>query len=174
MEDVRSPLVDWPPLPGRPCSVAAALSLLGEKWSLLAIREIAYGNHRFGEIARNTGAPRDRLAARLRRLTEAGVVSRHRYQELPERFEYRLTEAGLALTPVLHALLAWGDEWLAESPPVTLEHTCGHPLHPVTLCADCGQEVRREDVSLHVNVPGWDRGGPLPEAEPAEPEPAGG
>lgn len=171
----RRPLVDWPDLPGRPCSVAAALSLLGEKWSLLAIREISYGNHRFVEIARNTGAPRDRLAARLRKLEQAGVVSRHRYLDSPERYEYRLTEAGTALIPVLHALLSWGDEWLAETPPVTFEHSCGHPLHPVTLCRDCGQEVRRQDVRLRVNTPDWDRRGPLAaqeaqEAQKAKPE----
>lgn len=165
MTQLRRPLVDWPDLPGRPCSVAAALSLLGEKWSLLAIREISYGNHRFVEIARNTGAPRDRLAARLRKLEQAGIVSRHRYLDSPERYEYRLTEAGTALIPVLHALLTWGDEWLAETPPVTFEHSCGHPLHQVAVCRECGQEVRRQDVRLHVNTPGWDRRGPLPERE---------
>lgn len=158
------PLLEWPSLPGRPCSVAAALSLLGERWTLLAVREIAYGNRRFGQIARNTGAPRDRLAARLRRLEEAGVVSRHRYQERPERFEYRLTEAGLALTPVLRSLLEWGDEWLAQSPPVTFEHDCGHPLRTAVVCRECGREVGRDDVTLHVNVPDWDRSGPIERA----------
>ena len=81
-------------LPGRPCSVAAALNLVGEKWALLAVREIAFGNKRFDAIARNTGAPRDRLAARLRALEAGGVVARRQYSEHPPRYEYELTEAG--------------------------------------------------------------------------------
>ncbi|MFE3176319.1 winged helix-turn-helix transcriptional regulator [Amycolatopsis sp. NPDC059090] len=151
---------DWSAMPGRPCSVAAALQLLGEKWALLAIREISYGNRRFGEIARNTGAPRDRLSARLRGLEEAGIVERRRYLERPERFEYWLTESGRDLTPVLHSLLRWGDKWLAEDPPVTFVHECGHELDVVTVCRHCGEEAARQDVTLKVNAPGWTRSGP--------------
>ena len=95
-------------LPGRPCSVAAALNLVGEKWALLAVREIAFGNKRFDAIARNTGAPRDRLAARLRALEAGGVVERRQYSEHPPRYEYELTEAGLELRSVLIALRSWG------------------------------------------------------------------
>jgi DNA-binding HxlR family transcriptional regulator len=91
-------------LPGRPCSVAAALNLIGEKWALLAVREIAFGNKRFDAIARNTGAPRDRLAARLRALESGGVIERRQYSEHPPRYEYDLTEAGLELRGVLTAL----------------------------------------------------------------------
>src|SRR6266704_4693139 len=86
---------------GRPCSVAAALSLVGEKWALLAVREIAFGNKRFDAIARNTGAPRDRLAARLRALEAGGVLARRQYSEHPPRYEYELTEAGQELRGVL-------------------------------------------------------------------------
>src|SRR5215831_3449196 len=85
----------------RSCSVAAALGVIGEKWSLLVIRELAWGVHRFDAIARNTGAPRDILTSRLRRLESAGVLERRRYQERPERFEYFLTQAGHELRPVL-------------------------------------------------------------------------
>ena len=88
-------------LPGRPCSVAAALNLIGEKWTLLAVREITFGNKRFDVIAKNTGAPRDRLAARLRTLEAAGVVERRLYSEHPPRYEYELTQAGLELRAVL-------------------------------------------------------------------------
>ena len=86
-------------LPGRPCSVAAALNLVGEKWALLAVREITFGNKRFDVIARNTGAPRDRLAARLRTLEAAGVIERRLYSEHPPRYEYELTQAGEELRP---------------------------------------------------------------------------
>jgi DNA-binding HxlR family transcriptional regulator len=97
-------------LPGRPCPIAAALELVGERWSLLVIRELAMGNSRFGDIIVGTGAPRDRIAARLKALEEAGAIRRDAYQSAPPRFDYRLTESGRALLPVLDALLAWGKE----------------------------------------------------------------
>jgi DNA-binding HxlR family transcriptional regulator len=97
-------------LPGRPCPIAASLEVVGERWALLVVREIVLGSTRFDRIVRGTGAPRDRVAARLKVLEEAGVVERRPYQERPQRFEYALTDAGRALVPVLDALLAWGLE----------------------------------------------------------------
>lgn len=102
-------------LPGRPCPIAAALELVGERWALLIVRELALGSNRFGRIVRGTGAPRDRVAARLRALEEAGVVTRVPYQSAPPRDEYRLTEAGQALIPVLDALLAWGRTYAVDA-----------------------------------------------------------
>jgi DNA-binding HxlR family transcriptional regulator len=96
-------------LPGRPCPIAAALELVGERWALLVIREIALGATRFGDIVEGTGAPRDRIAARLKALENAGVLVRTRYHDSPVRYEYRLTESGDALIPVLDALLRWGE-----------------------------------------------------------------
>ncbi|MFF7590536.1 winged helix-turn-helix transcriptional regulator [Kitasatospora purpeofusca] len=165
-------------LPGRPCSIAAALQVLGEKWALLAVRELFYGNHRFDRIARNTGAPRDRLTARLRALEEAGVVERRAYSERPPRYEYHLTEAGRDLAPLTQALLAWGDRWLSPEPPVVLHHHPHHPKatddpghpdrpdhpdHPLDAawtCRTCGIEVRSPDLTLEVRSPDWDRHGP--------------
>jgi DNA-binding HxlR family transcriptional regulator len=97
-------------LPGRPCPIAASLELVGERWALLVVREIAMGSTRFGDIVRGTGAPRDRIAARLRTLESAGVIGRTAYQQRPERFDYHLTESGRDLVSVLDALLAWGDK----------------------------------------------------------------
>ena len=97
-------------LPGRPCPIAASLELVGERWALLVVREIAMGSTRFGDIVRGTGAPRDRIAARLKALEAAGVIGRIAYQERPERFDYHLTESGQDLLSVLDALLAWGDK----------------------------------------------------------------
>lgn len=154
-------------LPGRPCSIAAALQVLGEKWALLAVRELFYGNHRFDRIVRNTGAPRDRLTARLRALEEAGVVERRAYSERPLRYEYHLTEAGRDLAPLTQALLAWGDRWLSAEPPVVLQHHPDHPDHPghpldaAWTCRTCGKEVHSPDVSLEVRSPGWGRQGPV-------------
>jgi DNA-binding HxlR family transcriptional regulator len=98
-------------LPGRPCPIAASLELVGERWSLLVVRELSLGAHRFTDIVRGTGAPRDRVAARLRALTEARVIERRQYQSGPDRFEYHLSESGRALLPVLDALLHWGSAW---------------------------------------------------------------
>jgi DNA-binding HxlR family transcriptional regulator/SAM-dependent methyltransferase len=137
--------------------------VIGEKWALLAIREISFGNRRFNEIARNTGAPRDRLAARLRGLVDAGILERREYQSTPPRAEYRLTEAGRDLVPVLRALLTWGDRWVSDQPPATLVHG-DHELDLVQICRHCGAELSAP-VSLRVNSPGWDLHGPVPASD---------
>src|SRR5919202_5376522 len=133
------------PLPGRVCPIAASLELVGERWSLLVIREISLGNHRFSEIARGTGAPRDRLSARLSALVEAGGLERRPYSTAPPRSGYHLTAAGRDLLPVLQALLQWGNRWLAEEPPVVLRHAPGdHPGHDVDaewVCRTCAEPV---------------------------------
>ena len=97
----------------RPCSIARTLDLVGEKWALLAVREVFLGNRKFDEMVRRTGAPRDTLAARLRTLTGAGILERRQYSEHPARFEYHLTEAGRDLYPVIMTLMRWGDKYLA-------------------------------------------------------------
>ena len=152
-----------PELPGRPCSIARALDVVGEKWALLAIREISFGNRRFNEIARNTGAPRDRLAARLHHLVEAGILDRREYQSTPPRAEYHLTPAGRDLVPVLRALLAWGDRWITGEPPATLMHG-DHELELVQACGQCGARPSAA-VTVRVNSPGWDVHGPVTAAE---------
>jgi DNA-binding HxlR family transcriptional regulator len=97
-------------LPGRPCAIAAALELVGERWALLIVRELAMGNSRFEDVVRGTGAPRDRVAARLKALDEASVIRRRAYQAAPPRYDYQLTESGRALLPVLDALRTWGRD----------------------------------------------------------------
>ncbi|WP_405845187.1 winged helix-turn-helix transcriptional regulator [Streptomyces sp. NBC_01518] len=93
----------------RVCSIADALGVVGERWTLLVLRELGFGVHRFNDIQTNTGAPRETLALRLRKLEEAGVVERRRYSEHPPRDEYMLTRAGKDIFPVLAALRAWGE-----------------------------------------------------------------
>lgn len=149
-------------LPGRPCSVAATLNLVGDRWSLLAVREVLFGNRRFSQIARNTGAPRDRLAARLKSLVEDGLMERRPYQA--SRSEYYLTDAGMELFSVLTALLAWGDRWAQDEPPMLLQHH-GHRIQPMIVCETCGQRVGVEDLQLVSKAPGWTLGGPEEEPE---------
>jgi DNA-binding HxlR family transcriptional regulator len=147
-------------LPGRPCSIAAALRLIGDKWSLLIVRELLFGNHRFDQIATNTGGPRDRLAARLRELQAANLVARRRYQERPERFDYHLTEAGRELGPVLLTLHRWGTKWAVPQAPMAFRHRCGHELTDFTRCAGCGEQIRLPDLVVESLTPGWDLSGP--------------
>jgi DNA-binding HxlR family transcriptional regulator len=111
-------------LPGRPCPIAAALEVVGDRWALLVIRELALGNTRFSGIVAGMGAPRDRVAARLKSLEDAGVITRVAYQVAPPRFDYRLTESGRALLPVLEALLVWGkDHAVAADDPDRDRHS---------------------------------------------------
>ncbi|GAA3316188.1 winged helix-turn-helix transcriptional regulator [Arthrobacter ramosus] len=95
----------------RECGIADALDIVGDKWSLLVLREIGFGNTRFTDIHRNTGAPRERLTARLQKLTQSGVILRKKYSERPARYEYVLSESGMALRPVLQALRSWGETY---------------------------------------------------------------
>src|SRR6201985_494204 len=114
----------------RVCSIARTLDIVGEKWALLAIREVFLGDRRFDEMVRRTGAPRDTLAARLRTLVAAGVLEKRQDSEHPARSEYQLTEAVGDLYPVIATLMRWGDKYLAgdDGPPLVLEHRCGHQL----------------------------------------------
>jgi len=125
----------------RTCSIARTLDLIGEKWALLALREVFLGNRRFDEMVRRTGAPRDTLTARLKTMTAAGILERRPYSEHPARFEYHLTEAGRDLYPVIATLMHWGDKYLAgqDGPPLVLEHACGHRFVPQLTCQACGE-----------------------------------
>lgn len=127
---------------GRECSIADALNVIGERWTLLALREIMLGARRFDEIARNTGASRDILAARLRKLVDHGVLTKVLYEEHPPRYEYVPTKAGRALRPILVSLMDWGDRYITEGPaPTVLQCGCGSEFHPVTVCEGCGQPI---------------------------------
>ncbi len=134
----------------RVCPMADALEVVGEKWSLLVIRELFYGVRRFEGIAQNTGAPRDVLTARLRKLSEAGVLRRVQYSERPPRSEYQLTEAGLELAPTLLSLLQWGLRWTTDTPPTQapIFHDCGEHLQGVLTCQACGRRVTGADVTI--------------------------
>ena len=103
-------------LPGRACPIGAALEVVGDRWSLLVVREVSLGSHRFTDIARGTGAPRDRLTARLKALVEAGVLRREQYSDAPPRYAYHLTDAGRELSPVLRSLYGWGTRWACDDP----------------------------------------------------------
>jgi DNA-binding HxlR family transcriptional regulator len=134
---------------GQYCSVAKSLELIGERWTMLVIREVFLGHRRFDEMAARLGVARNVLTARLTRLVEQGVLERRRYQERPERFEYRLTEKGIDLWPVIVSLIQFGDRYYApDGPPLILRHKhCGGAVDEHRICADCGARLTARDVT---------------------------
>jgi DNA-binding HxlR family transcriptional regulator len=136
------------------CSIDAALKVIGEKWALLALREVMMGSVRFVDIAYNTGAPRDILATRLRSLEKAGLIHKEIYEAKPERYAYRLSEAGEQLFGLIHVMRDWGDRYVRDDPEnvVTFRHSCGAKLQPELRCADCGEVLRPDSLTSDRDV----------------------
>jgi DNA-binding HxlR family transcriptional regulator len=132
------------------CSIARSLEVVGERWTLLVLRDAFLGIRRFDDFQRDLGVARNVLADRLARLVGEGILERRRYQERPERFEYRLTAKGRDLWPILHALASWGDEHAApEGPPRLFRHRdCGGTVTDRRTCSKCGAELDVRDVEV--------------------------
>ena len=141
---------------GQNCSIARALEVVGERWTLLIIRDVLLGLHRFDEFQESLGIARNVLTDRLNRLVDEGVLERVLYSERPERYEYQLTKKGLDLNIALTALRQWGDRWRApDGPPLQLLHReCGHITELVPVCAHCHAPVGPTDVSA-IAAPGY-------------------
>lgn len=135
----RSERVDDPDA----CSIAATLAIVGDRWTVLILRDIFRGVHRFSELTESLGIARNLLSNRLTRLVDAGVLDKVPYQERPVRYEYRLTDKGRDLSPSLIALMGWGDRWFAGGrPPTVLVHDeCGFPLRQRVECPHCDTAI---------------------------------
>jgi DNA-binding HxlR family transcriptional regulator len=134
---------------GQTCSVASTLEIVGERWTMLIIREALLGVHRFDELQADLGIARNVLQARLERLVDHRILEKRRYQERPQRFEYHLTERGLDLWPVVVGLMQWGDRHagIPGGPPVILEHRhCGGRVGDHLTCETCGAKLGPRDV----------------------------
>ena len=128
------------------CSVAGTLAVVGEKWSLLLLREAFLGVRRFDQLQRNTGMARNILSDRLNALVAHGVLQRELYQERPQRYEYRLTDKGLDLYPVLLTIMDWGSKHVGGE-AMTLQHKhCGAVAMPHLACPECGERVAARDM----------------------------
>lgn len=130
------------------CSVARTLDIVGERWTLLVLRDAFNGKRRFEEFANSLPIARNVLTSRLQTLVEHDILERVRYQQRPERFEYRMTSAGRELYPVMIGLLQWGDRHLvdAEGPPLVVTHReCGGHPEAQVVCTDCGEELTPRD-----------------------------
>jgi DNA-binding HxlR family transcriptional regulator len=124
------------------CSIARALEIVGERWSLLIIRDALFaGTTRYTDFQRRLGIATNVLQARLDGFVDAGIMERHRVSEQPELYEYRLTEKGRDFGPALMALTKWGDRWSApDGPPILLRHAvCGSPARAEIVCEKCGR-----------------------------------
>jgi len=138
------------PTPETLCPVARAEASLGDRWTILVLRELFMGNHRFEEIQAQTGATPQMVSSRLKALETDGIVERRAYSERPPRHAYHLTMKGEALHPVLLALRAWGETWCKtpeEGRAVHYTHRiCGKPAGLGPVCEACGQPLRRDEL----------------------------
>lgn len=131
------------------CSIARSLEIIGDRWTILILRDAFRGVRRFDELRDDLGIARPVLAERLKRLVEAGVLHKVPYQQRPVRYEYRLTQMGVELSPILVALMRWGDRHLSDgAPPTVLVHEpCGHPLEQGFWCAECRQTFTPAEIA---------------------------
>ena len=143
---------------GQDCSIARSLELIGERWTLLIVREVFGGHRRFDDMQESLGIARNVLANRLDRLVEEGIFEKRRYQEHPPRCEYFLTEKGIDLWPVLVSLIKWGDKHepfgFDGLPPVLIRHKeCDGEVDDHFTCTECGERVWARDCYTERRVP---------------------
>jgi DNA-binding HxlR family transcriptional regulator len=133
------------------CTISRPAALLGERWTLLLLRQIFLGTRRFEDFQSAMDISRSVLTERLATLVDEGILRRVAYKDARTRYEYRLTEKGLELWPVLMALRAWGNRWMApeEGPSFDIHHRdCGGELEVKVDCADCGTGLGARDVRV--------------------------
>jgi DNA-binding HxlR family transcriptional regulator len=136
---------------GQICSIARSLELVGDRWTLLIVRDLNFGRNRFDQLLESLGVASNTLAERLSRLVDEDIVERVRYNERPERFEYRLTEKGDELGLVLLALMQWGDQYISDKPPRIARRRSDKSPISVALVDRDGVLVEDDDFEL---VPG--------------------
>lgn len=146
----------WKELSEEPCSLARSLAVIGDRWTLLVLRESFLGVKRFEDFLKRLGIARRVLTERLSHLVDEGVLEKRPYQDRPVRHEYRLTEKGLGLYPAIVSLVHWGDQHYAgeDGPPVLHRHkTCGHDFRSVTTCSECGEVIDPRAVEVRAAKP---------------------
>jgi DNA-binding HxlR family transcriptional regulator len=140
----------WSDIGNTTCPIARSLAVVGDRWTLLILRELSFGNGRFEEIQAQTEASSQMVSTRLKRLEADGLVERIRYSEHPPRYEYRLTAKGQDLFPVMMALRAWGETWLKtpdEGVAMRFRHrTCGSEVGLDRVCPSCGAVVSKDEL----------------------------
>jgi DNA-binding HxlR family transcriptional regulator len=151
----------WNELDRESCSIARTISVVGDRWTLLILRECFLRVRRFDEFQERLGITRHLLAARLRKLVKEGVLERVPYKDVRTLYEYRLTEKGLDLYPIMMSLVHWGNVHKKGKKGVPLLHKhmpCGHDFHAAMVCSECGEPVDPRQVHVHAG-PGASRRG---------------
>jgi DNA-binding HxlR family transcriptional regulator len=130
------------------CSLAGTLEVIGDRWTLLVIRDAFLGFRRFEDFQKDLGVARNVLTDRLNRLVDEGILRRRRYQERPERYEYRLTRKGVDLWPIIMTAMSWGDRYVYTEgkPRLILHKECGGQIDERLHCSKCGAELGPTDV----------------------------
>ena len=142
----------WDTLEEEPCSLARTVAVIGDRWSLLILRECFLRTRRFEEFQSRLGITRHLLADRLKKFVRYGVLRRVRYQESPARYEYILTQRGLDLYPVMMSIVHWGDTHMVDERgrPLLHQHkNCGKMFDPVMVCSECGEPLLAKEVHVH-------------------------
>lgn len=143
----------WNDIGNETCSVARALSVVGDRWSLLIIRSAFLKARRFSDFQEDIGLTKHRLSDRLGKLVEAGVFEKVLYQQKPPRYEYRLSEKGIDLYPVIMSLVGWGDKWMSDEAGAPLEYihkNCGAKIQPQYVCPSCDQKIQAKEMEVVV------------------------
>ena len=139
----------WQQIDTMTCSLARTLSVVGDRWTMLILRDVFLGIRRFEAIQQDLQLTPHRLSDRLRKLVRDGILRRVAYEEHRGRFEYRLTEKGFDLYPSIATMTAWGDRWMAgrAGVPVELVHQpCGHKIKPKLVCPSCSLKIDARDM----------------------------
>nr|WP_062340299.1 helix-turn-helix domain-containing protein [Herbidospora sakaeratensis] len=154
---------------GQVCSIARTLEVIGERWTLLIVRDALRGTRRFEDFRANLGIAHNILSDRLGKLREAGVLERRLYQTKPDRHEYHVTAAGLDLWPIVMSSLLWGDRHRApEGPPLLVRHRgCGGSLRPGLTCDRCGRSLGPHDCDMEPGPGAQPAGASVSPARPA-------
>jgi len=137
----------------QPCSVARTLSVIGDTWSMMIIRNAFMGIRRFDDLQKNLGVTRHVLTDRLNTLVQEEILFKAPYTESQKRFEYRLTQKGLDLYPILMSLIHWGDTYMDKglgAPLHYIHKKCGHQFHPVMVCSECAEPLNAKEVEVTV------------------------
>lgn len=145
--------MQWSELEQQPCSVARTLSVIGDRWTLLILRDCFLKIRRFEQFQERLGIGRPILADRLQKLVDNFVLTKVAYQERPMRYEYRLTQKGLDLHPVVMSIVHWGDVHMSDKkgPPLLHRHIdCGNLFHPVQACSECGEPLNARHVQVEI------------------------
>lgn len=145
----------WDNLKKEHCSLARSLSVLGDRWTLMILRDAFLRVRRFEDFEQSLKIARRVLSERLALLVDEGILAKVPYQERPTRYEYRLTEKGLDLYPVIISMVHWGDKYYAgkDGPPMIHTHVaCGHDFKSVITCSECGDPVPARDVRVRASA----------------------